>query len=142
MYDNRICSHYTAFPEIDYRGVVRSWFKKENVDLLQMKHLSFDEIETDILQIQKELNKPFIIVSHYVTNNEGSRYELLGYLQQICKKHNILFIDPIKEIKNKDINFTIDKYFVKYDNLNHLTDEGNAIMSLIFKEYITRNLSL
>jgi hypothetical protein len=82
IYNNNLVSHYTSFSVKDRFNKVRSWFKKENIDKLKLTYLTNQEMENNILEIKKELNKPFIIVSHFVTKNEGSRYELRCFLEK------------------------------------------------------------
>ena len=60
---------------------------------------SDEEIENDILEIQKMLYpKKIIIVSHYNVKKDGqylnSRNHLINLLDNICKKYNITFINP------------------------------------------------
>lgn len=72
--------------------------------------------------IKKELNnKPILIISHLVTINSGDRYDLKNWLEEICKKYGILFLDPIKELKK--IYTNIDNFFLKKKSLNHYNDK-------------------
>lgn len=98
--------------------------------------LSKSEIENYILEIKKELNKPFIIISHLVTREYGDRYELKIWLEDICLKNNILFIDPIKELRKK--NYNIDELFLDEKILAHYNDNGHNIIKNIYKEYIEK----
>jgi len=138
VYNKTLFSHYTASSLIiDKYGKIRSWFSKNEVNNLKLKILSFEEIERDITKIKEELNnKKFIIVGHYVTQFSGDRYELNEWLKKICLKLNIIFIDPIQEIKKNDKNFNTDKYFVKEIKLIHLNKEGEKIMKLIFNNFL------
>ena len=125
-----------------------------------------DEIEQDILQIKEELNKPFIIVSHIITQNSGDRYDLGCWLEEICIRHNIPFINPVKEIikRNKRVELPIMRrtigfnmimnvqkdqtesillnmenihtLFVNEPNLNHYTNKGHDIILDIYSEFI------
>jgi len=96
--------------------------------------LTKEEIEEDILNIQKELNKPLIIISHIVTKNVGERYELKCWLEDICKKHSICFIDPVKNLLIKYNN--IDNLFLEEKSLNHYNDLGHKYIQSIYKDFI------
>jgi hypothetical protein len=81
-------------------------YNNETKNSINIEILSDEEIEKDIIEIKKLLNKPIIIVSHLVSYNSGSRYELAELLRIICNKYNILFINPMDEIKRRgyDLN--------------------------------------
>ena len=60
---------------------------------------SDEEIENDILEIQKLIHpRTMIIVSHVSVSYQGHRLEkrdyLINLLEKICKKHDIMFINP------------------------------------------------
>lgn len=95
-----------------------------------------DEIENDILEIKNELNKPFIIVSHLVTKNSGERYNLACWLEEICEKHNIPFINPVKELIKKNIN--LDEIFIKEEVLAHYNEKGHNEILPIYSEFINK----
>jgi len=137
VYDNRLYSHYTAVPQKkDEFTEVSSWLTKRHLEKISLTYLSFEEIEEDILEIQKELDKPIIIVSHFVIKDDSKRFELKEWLKTICKKHNIVFIDPVKEMKLLDKNFTSEKYFKEQDDYpNHLTDKGNNLIKKVFQKF-------
>lgn len=97
-----------------------------------------DEIEDDIFNIKNILNKPIIIVSHLVTRDYGERYILKCWLEEICLKYNILFIDPIKELTLK--NYNINDLFLEKDNLQHYNENGHKIIKEIYNEYIKKIL--
>lgn len=66
---------------------------------------SDEEIEKDILEIQKMLYpKKIIIVSHYNSKQNGeyinSRNNLINLLDSICKKYDIPFINPTIVLAN------------------------------------------
>jgi hypothetical protein len=84
---------------------------------------SDEELENDILEIQKMLYpKKFIIVSHYNSKQNGeyihSRNNLIILLDIICKKYNIPFINPTNVLSN----FTQEQ--VMSNDLGHYTDIG------------------
>ena len=72
---------------------------KEILNNFIIEKQSDEEIENDILEIQKMLYpKKIIIVSHYNVKKDGqylnSRNHLINLLDNICKKYNITFINP------------------------------------------------
>jgi hypothetical protein len=87
-----------------------------------------EEIEQDILKIKSMIYpKHLIIVSHYNAklNNRflPSRERLINYLENICEKHHISFVNPtniLKEFKQNDI--------LKQD-LGHYTSKGYNIIT-------------
>ena len=95
-----------------------------------------EEIEEDILKIKNELNKPFIIVSHLVTKNSGERYNLSCWLEEICLKYNILFINPVKELIKKGVN--LEDIFLKENVLAHYNEKGHNEILKIYSEYIDK----
>lgn len=106
---------------------------KNNIEIIEQDK---NEIEEDIIDIKNLLNKPLIIISHLVTKNIGERYNLKIWLEEICKKHNIIFIDPIKELQKKKYN--IDELFNKENILAHYNDLGHLKILDIYKEYIDK----
>ena len=95
-----------------------------------------EEIEDDILEIKNELNRPFIIVSHLVTRDTGERYNLACWLEEICLKHNIPFINPVKELNKRDVD--IADLFVKEDILAHYNEKGHSEILKIYSEFIDK----
>lgn len=95
-----------------------------------------DEIEKDILEIRDLLKKPMILVSHLVTYPRGERYLLAEWLEDICRRHNIPFIHPVKEFQKR--NIPLDGLFENESVLAHYTDKGHAMVYMIYKEYIDR----
>ena len=84
---------------------------------------SDEEIENDILEIQKMLYpKKIIIVSHYNSKQNGeyinSRNHLINLLDCICKKYDILFINPTFVLGNYSQEQVIT------NDLGHYTDFG------------------
>jgi hypothetical protein len=84
---------------------------------------SDEEIENDILEIQKLLYpKKIIMVSHYNSNQNGeyinSRNNLINLLDNICNKYNILFINPTTVLSN------YSQEQVMRNDLGHYTDFG------------------
>jgi len=96
-----------------------------------------EEIETDILKIKEELNtNNIIIVGHIVTYEKGERYKLSNLLQTICTKHNILFIDPVKEITKKghDIYDLIKNEYI----ISHYNEKGHVVIKEIYDDFIKK----
>ena len=125
-YDNKYVHHIAI--ENNYNLDI-----KNNIEVGKLTKF---EIENDILEIKEELNKPFIIVSHLVTRNYGDRFELKNWLEDICLRNNILFIDPIKELREK--NYNLDELFLDEKNLAHYNNNGHNIIKNIYKEYIEK----
>jgi len=98
---------------------------------------SDDEIENDILEIIHELNaKNVIIVCHIVTDTNSERYKLSEILENICLKHKLFFINPVKEINKKGYNIND---LVSDDNkIYHYNENGHMIMKNIYEEYINK----
>lgn len=70
-----------------------------------METQSDEEIENDIIEIQKMLSpKKIIIISHYNSKINGeyftSRNNLICLLETICNKYNIPFINPTNILSN------------------------------------------
>ena len=92
---------------------------------------SDDEIENDILEIQKMLHpKKIIIVSHYNSKHNGeyinSRNHLINLLDNICKKYDIPFINPTIVLSN----YTQEQVITS--DLGHYTNIGiNAFSNYI-----------
>ena len=134
-YDDKYYSHLSVYVHDPYLYIsdeVRSKVVEEEQ--------TYDEIYQDILEIKKQLNnKPIVIVTHLVTINSGTRYELCNMLEDICKKESIPIINPIKE-------FTSRGY---YNNLNELIqDDGRhykepvrPIIKNIYNSYISSTLN-
>jgi hypothetical protein len=98
-----------------------------------------DEIEEDIIEMKKELNKPIIIVSHLITRQSGIRYNLSVCLEKICNKHNILFINPVNELKKRNID--ISNIFQEGESLlSHYNQTGHKLIQQVYDEYIYRAL--
>lgn len=125
-YDNKYLHHISS--EDEYNVDI-----KNDIEIGKLTKL---EIENDILEIKTELNKPFIIVSHLVTRESGDRQELKCWLEEICFKNNIPFIDPIKELKKKIHN--VDHLFLDEKVLAHYNDMGHGTILNIYKEYIDK----
>ena len=127
-YDNKFLHHISI--EEQYNVAIKND--------IEIGKLTKSEIENDILEIKRELEKPFIIVSHLVTRESGDRHELKCWLEEICSNNGILFLDPIKELKKKFT--TIDHLFLDETVLAHYNDTGHGIIQNIYKEYIDQIL--
>jgi hypothetical protein len=124
--DKRFSEHHTNTP----------------IDILNnhiIEKQSDEEIEKDILEIQKLLYpKKIIIVSHYNSKKNGeyiySRNHLIHLLETICKKYNIPFIDPTNALSN----FSQEQ--VIYWDLGHYNDFGTAEFTKFMNNYIENHL--
>jgi len=128
-YDNKYLHHIALEDEYDIP------IKNEISIRIQTK----DEIEEDVIKINEILEGKIIIVSHLVTLDSGDRYLLRSWLKEICNKHNIVFIDPIEELKKKCTN--IDDLFVKEDILAHYNQDGHNEIKQIYSEFISQFVS-
>jgi hypothetical protein len=80
-------------------GEIINQTPSEILDTFIFEKQSDEEIENDILEIQKMLYpKKIIIVSHYNAIHNGeyikTRNHLINLLDTICKKHIIPFVNP------------------------------------------------
>jgi hypothetical protein len=96
---------------------------REILDNYIIEKQSDEEIENDILEIQKMLYpKKVIIVSHYNSKINGeyinSRNKLIKLLDVICKKYDILFINPT------DVLSKYTQEQVMSSDLGHYTEFG------------------
>ena len=111
-------------------------------DKIRINKQTDEEIEEDIIQIKNELHKPIIIVSHIV-QDAGERYNLAFLLENICKKHEILFINPVNEIAKRghDINSLIEYETVNTKQVwNHYNPSGRTIVQSIYADFINHSL--
>ena len=112
---------------------------KEILDNHTIEIQSDEEIETDILHIQKILYpKKMLIVSHYNAKLNGeyieSRNNLICLLTHICKKHNIHFINPTYILQH------FDQSDIIADDLRHYTLFGNEVFTKYMNNYINTNI--
>jgi len=96
---------------------------KEILNNFIIEKQSDEEIENDILEIQKMLYpKKIIIVSHYNSKKNGkylnSRNHLINLLDCICKKYDIPFINPTVVLAN------YSQEQIMKNNLSHYTEFG------------------
>lgn len=129
-YDNKFVHHIAT--EEQYNTSIK--------DKINIRYQDKNEIEDDIINIKNILNKPFIIISHLVTKEEGERYKLKCWLEEICSKHSILFIDPVRELKERNNDF--NNIFKKEDILAHYTDEGHNAIGNIYNFYINKSKNI
>jgi hypothetical protein len=106
---------------------------------IQISQQVKEELEDDILEIKKQLNKPFIIVTHLVTKNTGNRFLLSSWLEEFGNKYNFPVINPVKEFIKR--NISLDNLFQKEEILAHYTLQGEEEISKIYKEYIEKEIA-
>lgn len=106
----------------------------QNKDDIELYDLKDDDIENDIIYIKNTLKKPIIIIGHLVTKNTGKRYNLLELLKKICKKHNIVFLDPIYELKKR--HNKLDPFFIEKESIAHYTNDGHDAILNVYKEFL------
>jgi len=93
-----------------------------------------NEIEEDLVSIKRELDGKLVVVSHIVTYERGERYVLSQWLEELCAKHSILFINPVRELKLKGCD--IDKALEKGEPVtHHYTKYGHKMIKDIYIEF-------
>lgn len=102
-----------------------------------MEKQSDEEIETDILEIQKLLApKRIVILSHYNSKFNGAvlpaRNALINLLESICKKHDIPFINPTDVLSQ----YPQEKIMSK--DLSHYTKAGIDTFVKFMDVYISK----
>ena len=108
---------------------------KDILNNFKIENQTDEEIENDILEIQKMLYpKKIIIVSHYNskinTQYIGSRNDLINLLDTICKKHDISFINPTNILSKFNQSEVMKK------DLAHYTPLGIQEFSNYMNNYI------
>ena len=113
---------------------------KDIIENFIVMEQNYNELEDDILQIKEMLkDKYLIIVTHYNSKLHGSflksRNMLITNLENICKKHNIVCINPTNILKkfNQDDIITND--------LGHYTSKGKTEIIKYIDEFIKSNIS-
>jgi hypothetical protein len=131
QYNDIYISRYIHYP--DYNTDLRH-IEPHVTKRLQEK----DEIEQGIVNLIKELGKNIVIVSHMVTYERGERYRLAQWLEEICLKYNILFINPIRELKNRGYNIE-DCLEVGEPVVGHYSKPfGEEAIMKIYQEYMEK----
>ena len=103
------------------------------IDNIEIKNETDEEIENNILNIQKVLYpKPFIIISHFATYNYGKRYELTKLLEKITTKYKIPFYNPSILLEK----YSPEKLFINEKVLSHYTEFGEKIIENEYKKLI------
>jgi hypothetical protein len=107
----------------------------EILDQFRIEKQSDEEIENDILVIQKMLYpKKIIIVSHYNSKKNGdylkSRDHLINLLYHICKKYDIPFVNPTTVLSN------FNQEDVMNSDLGHYTEFGINQFTNFMNEFI------
>ena len=105
------------------------------LDSYTIETQSDEEIENDILEIQKILYpRKVVIVSHYNSKLNGtyidSRNSLVCLLDKICEKHGISFINPSEALGQ------YSQEQVMSDNLGHYTEFGLCEFGKYMNNYI------
>jgi hypothetical protein len=107
--------------------------KNQIIEIYQTK----EEIENDIYLIKIMLNKPLIIVSHIATYTRGNRYILTEWLEEICKKNKICFLNPAKELLKMGYNRLSD-LLITEPVLSHYNSTGHQIIKGIYQDFIQK----
>jgi hypothetical protein len=111
----------------------------EILDNFIIEKQSDEEIENDILEIQKMLYpKKIIIVSHYNSKKNGeyiaSRNNLINLLDNICKKYNIPFINPTIVLSNYSQEQVITNDLGHYTNFG-ISKFSNYVNNFLRSEF-------
>jgi hypothetical protein len=116
-------------------------FNTKYKDLIKVREQNDDEIENDIIKINEELNKRIILVSHIVMDKDtdSKRFKLVNLLEKICLRHNILFLNPSKEIIKKGYN--VSSLVEREPIIAHYNKSGIAVMQKIYKQFVDENQS-
>ena len=111
-------------------------FNKNFKDKIVVREQTDEEIEQDIMKIQEELQGKMIIVGHIVSNDDkdSSRFKLVELLEGICKRHNILFINPSKEFKKANLN--LNALIKNEPIIAHYNNEGKKEILKIYNKFI------
>ena len=136
---NNFYLNYLCFDKLypDYNKNVPS----EIINNCIIEQQSDEEIENDILEIQKMLYpKKIIIVSHYNVKLNGefinSRNKLINLLNNICSKYDIPFINPTIVLSKYNQNQVIQS------NLRHYTELGLTEFNNYINNYINNCINL
>lgn len=98
--------------------------------------LTNEEMKQDILEMIDKLTKnKIIIVTHMVTRNKGSRYELAEFLEQTCNELGIKCINPVKEFTKRNWNI---QELINFDEdvIAHYTEKGHSRILEVYSQYI------
>ena len=119
-HNNFYCHRLSIYDKI---GGYYTITPKNIKDTCKIKKQSYDEIEKDILEIKRLLHpKKILIVTHYnskLNNNFlEDRNKLIGFVEDICKKNKIDFINPTKLLSNFEQNKVMS------EDLSHYTELG------------------
>jgi hypothetical protein len=100
-----------------------------------VRTMSDQEIEADILQMREELNhKPILIVSHISTYENSKRNQLVQLLEKICSKHDIPFLNPMKEFTKR--GHEIRNLIISEEPLHHYNSLGHDKIAEIYDDFI------
>jgi hypothetical protein len=101
------------------------------VDGIEIRKQEFEELREDILHIASLLSpKPVLFCTHYSTQNSGKRLELINYIEQVCKSHNMEFFNP------SDANKVWESRILHEDEvvISHFSKAGHEIMAGRYRE--------
>ena len=107
----------------------------KNKNDIETGTLTDKEIIDDLREIMTLLHgKKIIFVGHLVTKKEGERYNLFTLIKDFCLKNKILFIDPMKELLEKEL--TIDEIIEDQNtHFAHYTQKGHEEILKIYEKY-------
>lgn len=108
------------------------------LDNFQCIKQSYDEIESDMLEIKTLLEpRKIVVVTHYNSKLNGeyieSRNNLITSLSKICKKYNIPLVNPSEVLKN------YKQEDIMQNDLGHYTPFGISKFTEHMNNYLISN---
>lgn len=99
--------------------------------------LTDSEIIEDLQNIITLLkNKKLIFVGHLVSREYGDRFDLLCLVKSYCEDNNLLFIDPIFELKQTNVN--INELIQEDGSFTHYNKRGHDEILKVYEKYINK----
>jgi hypothetical protein len=130
---------------VDTRKEVEAKFRlntpQEVLDNFIIEKQTDEEIENDLLEIQKMLYpKKIIVVSHYNAKRNGEympdRAHLINLLDTLCKKHTIPFVNPSIVLEH------LPQHSVFSPDLGHYTRFGIQVFTDYMADFIKKSVFL
>ena len=120
-------------------------------NIIKLRKQTEEEIEEDIKQIMELVfPKKILIVTHFATDINSSRYKLINIVENICKKYNITYINPnillekynVNELFGNDTEINlINKEDTNYTYIAHYSKFGHEKIQELYKKNIELLLS-
>ena len=121
-YKNRYVHHVAIDPDFNVPSTIRSE--------ITVQKQSYESLERDILEIRSLLApKRFFIVTHYSSYDRGERHQLVQWLEEIGRVHNIRVLNPKKRLKGQQV----DSLFEKETVLTHYSQLGHKLIRNVYR---------